>query len=102
MNSISVSSKGQVVIPKDVRQRLGIKAGSRLELTEAGSELRLRLEKRPGKTATVAEGRGLAGYKGPRISDEEMNRAIREAAAADDARIRDSHARQPSRRRSRG
>lgn len=88
MNSVSVSSKGQVVIPKEVRQRLGIKAGSRLEISESGGELRLRLTHRPGKTATVAEGLGLAGYKGPRVTIAEMNRAIREAAGEDDDRIR--------------
>lgn len=79
MESISVSSKGQVVIPKNVRERLGIKAGSRLELTEAGGELRLRPVERPRKTATVAEGVGLAGYKGPRISLADMDRAVEEA-----------------------
>lgn len=84
MDSISVSSKGQVVIPKQVRQRLGIQAGSRLELTEAGGELRLRLAKRPGKTATVEEGVGLARYKGPRVSIAEMNRAVRKRAARED------------------
>lgn len=109
MNSVSVSSKGQVVIPKEVRRRLGIKAGSRLEISESGGELRLRLAQRPGKTATVAEGLGLAGYKGPLVSIEEMNRAILEAAAKDDDRIRNdwnraaekgaSSARKPARKK---
>jgi len=77
MSSVSVSSKGQVVIPKDVRQRLGIKPGSRLEFTESGGELRLRLAKRPGKTATLAEGLGLAGYKGAPVSIEDMDKGVR-------------------------
>lgn len=81
MSSVSVSSKGQVVIPAEVRQRLGIKTGSRLELTEVGGEVRLKPLQRPGKTATVEEGIGLAGYKGPTISIEEMDSAVREAAA---------------------
>jgi len=102
MSSVSVSSKGQVVIPKNVRERLGIRTGSRLELTEAAGELRLRPERLPGKTATVAEGRGLAGYKGPRISIEEMNRAVREAAATEDERIRDSWNRSAGRKHRRG
>lgn len=84
MDSISVSSKGQVVIPKEVRQRLGIQAGSRLQISEVGGELRLRLAKRPGKTGSVASGRGLARYKGPRVSIAEMNRAVRERAARED------------------
>lgn len=87
MDSVSVSSKGQVVIPSEVRQRLGIKAGSRLEISEVGGELRLRPLSRLGKTASIAKGRGMAGYKGPRVSIDEMNRAIGAAVAADDARL---------------
>lgn len=51
MQSISVSTRGRVVIPKSVRLRLGIEAGSRLELTEAGDEWILRVAKRPEKTS---------------------------------------------------
>ncbi len=88
MSSVSVSSKGQMVIPKEVRQRLGIKSGSRLEISEVGGELRLKLTKRPGKNASIEAGLGLAGYKGPPVSIEEMDRAIRESAGEDDDRIR--------------
>lgn len=73
-----MSSKGQVVIPLEVRQRAGFRPGSRLEVTEAGGEVRLRLTRRPGKTATVEEGRGLAGYKGPPVSIDQMNAGVRE------------------------
>ncbi|MBI2382966.1 MAG: AbrB/MazE/SpoVT family DNA-binding domain-containing protein [Gammaproteobacteria bacterium] len=66
------------LIPKAVRQRLGIKAGSRLELSESGGELRLKLAERAGKAATVEEGLGLARYKGPPISIEDMNEAVSE------------------------
>jgi len=77
MSTVSVSSKGQVVIPKDVRQRLGIRAGSRLEVSDTAGEVRLRLARRPGKTATVEEGIGLARYKGPPVSIEQMNAGVR-------------------------
>jgi AbrB family looped-hinge helix DNA binding protein len=77
MSSVSVSSKGQVVIPKDLRERLGIRAGTRLEVSEVAGEVRMRLARRPGKTATLEEGVGLARYMGPPKTIEEMNAGVR-------------------------
>ncbi len=37
-----VSSKGQLVIPAAIRESLGIKAGTRVEIWQQGSELILR------------------------------------------------------------
>ncbi len=54
--SVRVTSKGQVTIPKDVRQRLGIEAGSHVDFVVADDGVRL--VKTPGTgdgAAIVAE-----------------------------------------------
>jgi AbrB family looped-hinge helix DNA binding protein len=73
MINVSMSSKGQIVIPLEVRKRLGMSAGTKLELRE----VRLRPASRPGKTATLESALGLARYKGPAISVEQMDEGIR-------------------------
>lgn len=44
MDVVSVSSKGQVVIPEKVRKNLGIKVGSRLVLLEKEGSILMRKE----------------------------------------------------------
>ena len=46
METIAVSTKGQISIPKEVRDRLGIREGTRLRLLEDGA--RIVLEKDTG------------------------------------------------------
>lgn len=71
MKTVSVSSKGQVVIPRDVRQRLGIQQGSDLRLVEEAGSLRLI----PQRTdITILKGR-LRKPSKP-VSIEEMNQTI--------------------------
>jgi AbrB family looped-hinge helix DNA binding protein len=41
MQTLNVLSKGQVVIPAELRQRLGIKPGHPVELRDAGDHLEL-------------------------------------------------------------
>lgn len=41
MNTVIVSPKFQVVIPKDVRERCGLKAGAKLEVIEYGNRIEL-------------------------------------------------------------
>jgi AbrB family looped-hinge helix DNA binding protein len=43
----TVTSKGQVTIPKDVRQQLGIRQGSKVEFTVVGDHVELHLVSRP-------------------------------------------------------
>ncbi len=47
MTITSVTSKGQVTIPKAVRQQLGIRRGSKLEFTVVGDHVELRVCHRP-------------------------------------------------------
>ena len=43
----SVTSRGQVSIPKALRQRLGIRQGSRIELSLVGDHLEMRVRRSP-------------------------------------------------------
>lgn len=49
----SVTSKGQVTIPKNVRQRLGIRQGSRIALLVVGDHIEMRVESTPAASAQV-------------------------------------------------
>ena len=57
MSILLVSSKGQVVLPAATRRRLGLGAGSRLEISEEGDGLRLRVV----RSVPTADLKALAG-----------------------------------------
>jgi AbrB family looped-hinge helix DNA binding protein len=42
MGATTVTAKGQVTIPKHIRDRRGISAGTRMEVTEQGDDIVLR------------------------------------------------------------
>jgi antitoxin PrlF len=84
----TLTSKGQVTIPKEVRDILGLKMGDRLmfKIEGDGKLVVQRVEKGSldelfGMLRHLAEGR-------PPVTDEEMNEAIAQHLAEDDARIR--------------
>jgi antitoxin PrlF len=62
MGVISVSSKGQVVLPAPLRRKLGLGAGSQLEVSETADGIRLRVLRAVPKTA-VNEVAGM--FKAP-------------------------------------
>lgn len=80
MSTATVTSKGQVTIPVDVRKALSISTGDRLEF--------ISLE--PGKVMIVAATRSITDLKGrfgrPRkpVTIEEMNEAIAGGAAGEE------------------
>jgi AbrB family looped-hinge helix DNA binding protein len=75
----TLSSKGQIVIPKQIRQSHGWRAGMKFNLAEEGNALVLKPSgRRP--TRTVEEVIGCAGYTGPRKSVEEMDAGILDEA----------------------
>jgi AbrB family looped-hinge helix DNA binding protein len=81
----TVTSKGQVTLPIELRNKLGIHTGTKLEIVENGDgSARLRPLKRKASS--------LAGYFGPHngkpVSVEEMDDAIA-AGAADSMRPED-------------
>ena len=86
-----MSSKGQVVVPKAIRERLGWRQGVRIEVVERPGGVMLRsVAEQPGSTAEEALDRiwARSPYRGPTITDEEMHRAVLEVAAEQDLRSR--------------
>lgn len=67
METVKVSSKGQVVIPKSLRQSHHIDAGTELIITAVGEELRLKPVK-AGRQATLRQVAGVLQRKGARKS----------------------------------
>jgi len=72
MGTATVTSKGQIAIPVDVRERLKVEAGDRVEFVEVA----------PGRFELIAATqsvRALKGMFGPAkrvVSVDSMNRAI--------------------------
>jgi len=50
MSTLVMSSKGQIVLPASTRRRLGLGAGSTLEVLEEGDGLRLRVVRAVAQT----------------------------------------------------
>ena len=77
MSSATLTTKGQITIPKEVRERLGVEAGDRLEF----------VEEEKGTYRVVAATKDVRHLKGivprPRnpVGIEEMKRAVRKAAS---------------------
>lgn len=59
MRELIVSSKGQIVLPADLRRRLGMGAGAKLEIIERADGVTLRLVSRI-EPANVSELAGMA------------------------------------------
>jgi antitoxin PrlF len=58
MSTLLVSSKGQIVLPAELRRRLGLGAGARVEVVEEPDGVRLRVV-RPVATADISQLAGL-------------------------------------------
>jgi AbrB family looped-hinge helix DNA binding protein len=56
MEATSVTSKGQVTIPKEVRQRLGIRQGSRIEFSLVGDHAVVRVKSSPARVKDTGFG----------------------------------------------
>lgn len=67
MDIVKVSSKGQVVIPKSLRESQRIDAGTELTITVVGEELRLRPVRKAGRPVTLKQVAGLLRRKGDRM-----------------------------------
>ena len=85
MSEVSVTSKGQVTIPKRVRQALGITPGSKVEfdLEDGGARLKLLKRREPSR---IEEGPAILDYKGPRIPIAQMHGGFAMKKAAKRAR----------------
>lgn len=82
-----LSAKGQVVIPKDVRDRLGLVEGVVFDVIERGDEVVLKRKASSGRGLTAAEAlreiRKSYRYDGPPVSLDEMREAARGQAVKD-------------------
>jgi len=77
MTVATMTSKGQITIPKDVRDELGLEPGMKVDFVRVGAgEYRLR-----PRNLGVADLFGILKYDGPSLSIEEMNEAIRDGWA---------------------
>jgi AbrB family looped-hinge helix DNA binding protein len=74
-----LSSKGQVIIPKAIREARHWHAGTRLEVTETAEGLLLK-PVQPQQKAALSEGlaaiRSRIAYAGPTRSIEDINTAV--------------------------
>lgn len=74
---ITVSSKGQIVIPKDVREALGLRAGEKLMLERVGRRLILEPPAPQRKRISYEEFRcRVPKYQGPPATIDDMNAAV--------------------------
>jgi len=85
MAAVSVTSKGQVTIPKRVRQALGITPGSKVEFDLDGGGARLKLIRRRANS-NLEDGPAILNYTGPRIRIEQMHGGLAMQKAAKRAR----------------
>jgi len=77
MSQATVTSKGQITIPKDVRDELGLTEGTKVDFVRVGpGEYRLR-----PRNVSIMDLAGVLKYDGPPVSIEEMNEAIRDGWA---------------------
>lgn len=81
----SVTSKGQVTIPKRVREALGITPGSKVEFDVVGGGARLKLVKKH-VSSRVEDGAAILDYKGARIPVDKMHGGLAMKKASKRAR----------------
>ncbi len=76
METVKLSSKGQIVIPKDIRDAQRLAAGTEFFVSYVDGEIRLTPAPTLPRTK-VADGLGMLARKGgKRLSEEETTRAI--------------------------
>lgn len=72
MTVTRLSTKGRVVLPKEVRDALGLSSGDKLEIDVRDGVVLLR----PIRMTTVDGLLGLLPWAGPQRSEDELDRAI--------------------------
>jgi AbrB family looped-hinge helix DNA binding protein len=90
MNSLLVSTKGRIVLPAELRRRLGMGAGTRLEVVEEADGIKLRLLRAvPSSDVSSLAGLVKAPSRGVPLSLDDFDpadlAAAEWAAPADDS-----------------
>lgn len=79
MPSVTVSVRGQIALPAEVRRKLGIMSGSRLEVEISSGAVILRPLRGGKNRVSVTDGKGIIPNKIGPISDEAINARMDEA-----------------------
>ncbi len=83
-----LSTKGQVILPKSIRDARKWPPGTRLTVEETPDGVMLRVvRQRALPETTIAEVLGMLNYDGPPVTVEDMEKAIGKAVAEDRARL---------------
>jgi len=82
METTRLSSKGQVVLPKSIRDAHRLEPGAEFAVEDRPEGILLRPLVRPFAPTRVEDVLGCTGYKGPAKSIEEMEDAIARRARA--------------------
>jgi AbrB family looped-hinge helix DNA binding protein len=77
METITMSSKGQLVIPKGLRLSANLQPGDQLAVSYVGGEIRLRPLPAPATSSLDAVAGCLAKPGHQRLSDEQTQTAIK-------------------------
>ncbi len=72
----TITSKGQVTLPKPIRDKLHLEAGDKIDFTLEGDSLRV-----TPVTASVTQLKGMVPKPAVPVSLEEMDAAVARAAA---------------------
>jgi antitoxin PrlF len=89
MATAALTSKGQITIPIRVREDLGLKTGDRVSFIKGeNGEYILK-----AKTGSIMDLEGIFKWTGPPITIEEMDEAVGQYLAEDDARIKAEYSR---------
>ena len=82
MYQAQVSSKGQIVIPKPLRDRWGIEEGTVVSFAEDAQGLHLKVQRETTRAdilQSLQAGLGLAAYSGPAHSPADMRASVKAA-----------------------
>lgn len=82
MSIVTVSEKGQVVIPAEIRRQLGIMPGCQLDFSLEGNTIRVELKRRI-QPSRSEDGYGMLVCTQPgerRLADFDVAQAMRDAA----------------------
>ncbi len=95
MESTRVSSKGQMIIPKRVREALGLKKGTELAVELLPGEGFVARAAEPGRAAQVRGLAGMLAHRGKRMSRARERAAVMAAVLAEDERTKRRARRRP-------